>query len=312
VPGAAFTVVMPAYNAERSIGPAIRSVLAQTRGDFELVVVDDGSTDGTADVAGSFADPRVRLVRQENLGLAAARNVGAARGDGQFVALLDSDDLWLPTFLEQMGSALAGDPTAGFAYTDAWVLDDRTRRIARATAMRYQDPPESPPADPEELLRALLRRNFVFTAATVRRSVFEGVGGYDGTLRASEDYELWLRIAANGYRAVRAEGILAVYRKRAASLSTDVRLMLTSEREVFRLVAEEYEVEQPVRDLAAARKRVRDVQIASLNGERTALGLAYEARKLVVGAKNRVLAPLAWRRVAPPEVAAAFPDLKTV
>ena len=311
MPGAAFTVVMPAYNAERSIGPAIRSVLAQTRGDFELVVVDDGSTDGTAALAAGFDDPRVKLIRQENLGLAAARNTGAANGDGELLALLDSDDLWLPTFLEEMGSALARDPASGFAYTDAWVLDDRTRRIARATAMHYQDPPASPPADAEGLLYALLRRNFVFTAATVRRSVFEAVGGYDGTLRAAEDYELWLRIAAHGHRAARAQGILAVYRKRAGSLSTDEHLMLTSEHEVFRLVAEEYGVAKPIRDLAAARMRLREAQIASLRGERTALGLADEARRMLVDAKNRALAPFAWRRVPPPEVAAAFPDLTT-
>ena len=122
-----FSIVMPAFNAERTIGPAIRSALAQTRTDFELLVVDDGSTDATADVVRSVGnDPRVILISSENRGPAVARNLALERARGRYVSLLDSDDLYLPTYLADVEAALVADHRAGFAFPDAWVLDDRS------------------------------------------------------------------------------------------------------------------------------------------------------------------------------------------
>jgi glycosyltransferase involved in cell wall biosynthesis len=305
---ATFTVVMPAYNAASTVGPAVRSVLAQTHGDFELVVVDDGSTDETAAQVRAFeADSRVRLVRQENLGPAVARNVAIAHGTGQLVSMLDSDDLWLPRYLEAMGEALTANADAGFAYTDAWVLDDETGRIQRASAMAYQDPPDPPPAEPEAFFDELLRRNFVFTSATVRRDVLEEVGGYREALEveAAEDYELWLRIAAHGRPGVRVGDRLAVYRKRAGSLSTDEVRMMSSLRKVAQMVAEEYDV--PERFRALARSRMRDFEATLGAGGR--LSARYRLRALLVRAKRALLSPWLWHRSPPPELAATFPDL---
>src|SRR4051812_28108863 len=102
-----FSVAIPAYNAAATIAPALRSVLAQTRGDFEAIVVDDGSTDATAEAVGPFLeDGRITLVQQENRGLSGARNTALASARGRYVSLLDSDDLWLPHYLERMGEAL--------------------------------------------------------------------------------------------------------------------------------------------------------------------------------------------------------------
>src|SRR5438067_282471 len=132
---------MPAYNAAETVGSANSSVLAQTFKSFELLVVDDGSTDDTAEKVKPFeGDGRVWLVRQRNRGLAATRNEAIGRARGELVSMLDSDDLWLPSYLETMKTALDRDPDAGFAYTDAWVLDDATKRVHKATAMAYQDP----------------------------------------------------------------------------------------------------------------------------------------------------------------------------
>ena len=120
-----FTIVIPAFNAARTIGSSIRSVLQQTEQDFEVVVVDDGSTDDTVECARSFAtDPRVRVISQRNKGPSAARNAAVAAARALYVSMLDADDLWLPEYLEVMGGALDGNPDAPFAYTDAWVLDD--------------------------------------------------------------------------------------------------------------------------------------------------------------------------------------------
>jgi glycosyltransferase involved in cell wall biosynthesis len=140
-PTPTFSIVMPAYNTAQTIGAAIKSVLAQTRGDFELIVVNDGSTDGTAaQVEPYLSDGRVRLISQPNSGQARARNAAIEVARGTYVSLLDSDDLWLPRYLDVMAATLGADPAAAVAYTDAWVLDDELRRIARQTAMSSNQP----------------------------------------------------------------------------------------------------------------------------------------------------------------------------
>ena len=206
-----FSVLMAAYNVAGMIGEAIASVQAQTERDWELIVVDDGSTDDTAARVQPFlADPRVRLIRQENRGLSGARNTALGAARAPLISILDADDLYLPSYLETMGNALERDGGAGFAYTDPWLLDDFTGRIRRRSGMADQRPPVPPPADPRALLLELVERNFVFVAATVRRSAFEAVGDFDTRLRSCEDYLLWLRIAASGRHAVRPAGSLAI------------------------------------------------------------------------------------------------------
>jgi glycosyltransferase involved in cell wall biosynthesis len=296
-----FSVVMPAYNAAATIEAAIDSVLAQTRGDFELIIVNDGSTDGTvARVDRYLDDPRIRLISQTNLGQADARNTAIDASRGEFVSLLDSDDLWLPHYLEAMAATFAAEPTAGVAYTDAWVLDDRTRKIARATAMGRQHPAVAP-TDAEAFLRALLEHgNFVFVGATIRRDVFADVGPFRSGVSGAEDYELWLRIAARGHRFARCPLILAVYRHRQGQTSADREQMSRSGHEVFRIVTEEYDIPDPIRELARQRLPMA--------------GLAVQPRR-----RRGIPAPVqrALRRLrhfhvrTPTEIREAFPDLRS-
>jgi glycosyltransferase involved in cell wall biosynthesis len=248
------SVVMPAYNAASTIAPAIESVLRQTRNDFELIVVDDGSTDDTAGHVEPFLrDGRIKLIQQPNLGLAGARNTAIAAATGTYVSLLDSDDAWLPRYLEVMAGALEADPTAGLAYTDAWALDDSTRRIQRVSAMGPWHPPTTPER-PEQVVHDLLDRgNFVFVGATIRRAVLEEVGGFRVGIPGVEDYELWLRIAAHGHRFVRCPLKLAVYRQRPGQMSADWAVMKRSARDVLRIVAEEYDLPPELRELARLR-----------------------------------------------------------
>jgi glycosyltransferase involved in cell wall biosynthesis len=299
-----FSVVMPAYNAGATIEAAIRSVLGQTRSDLELLVVDDGSTDDTAArVERFFADGEVRLLRQRNTGPGAARNAAIVEARGSYVTFLDSDDLWLPDYLETMHRTLEADPAAGLAFTGVWFLDERTRRIHPVP-----DGAElpRPPRDPEQFLLVLLERNFV-RVPTVRRRVLDHVGGFNPSLWIGEDYELWLRIVAAGYPAVRAPGVHHIYRDRTHSLSRDVQLDARCLREVYRLVAEQYDVSDEVREKARARARALDRKLALVEKGRVVFPMLVDARRrLRRWRRRRELLPL---HEAPPEVAAAYPDL---
>jgi glycosyltransferase involved in cell wall biosynthesis len=305
-----FTIAMPAYNAGRTIGAAIRSVLAQTRPDFELLVVDDGSLDDTiAQVARFENDERVRLLRQENSGPGAARNLAINAGQGRYISMLDSDDLWLPTYLETMAAILDRDPDVGLAYTDAWVLDDATGRIRRTSAMHYQHPPRDPPRDPLAFLRLLLKRgNFVFTSTTVRRDVLDRVGLFEAALKPAEDFGLWLRIVAGGFRAMRTPGNLAVYRKRPGSLSTNEAAIIEGERESVRLIVEEYDVPEGIRALARARLRKLDRLLAGLGDETGLTASLARARARAVRLKAALVEPFAWHRRPPQAVAALLAE----
>lgn len=297
-----FSIVMPAYNAAATIEAAIDSVIAQTRDDFELIVVNDGSTDDTATTVERYlGEPRIRLISQENLGQAGARNTAIAASRGEFVSLLDSDDLWLPHYLEAMAATFAREPSAGVAYTDAWALDDRTRKIARGTVMGGQHPAVAP-RDPDAFLRALLELgNFVFVGATIRRDVLADVGPFRSGISGAEDYELWLRISAHGHRFARCPEILAVYRRRPGQASADHEQMSRSGHEVFRIVTEEYDIPDELRDLARRRLPMAGVGLQQ-RSQRT--GIPAPIHRLLLSVRH-------FHLRMPTEIREAFPDLRS-
>jgi len=247
-----FSIVIPAYNAARTVEATLRSVLAQTEGDFEAIVVDDGSTDATTQRVRAISSERVRLVRQPNGGLAAARNAGVGAARGVFVSFLDSDDLWLPTYLAEMRGALEDRPEVAIAYTDAWVWHESIQRFGRETIVAPVAPPAAPPDDPAELFRSLVARNYFYVSTTVRREVLAQVGGFDQSVSPSEDWDMWLRIAERGYRASRAAPVLAIYRMRAGSLSSNRAVMLEAERRVLRKTLS-YDLDNTSRELVETR-----------------------------------------------------------
>ena len=303
----AFTVVMAAHDTADTVAAAIRSVLAQTRDDFELIVVDDGSTDGTADQVRPFlSDPRVRLIVRDHAGAAAARGAGIAAGSAPLVSLIDSDDLWLPGYLEAMGAALAAEPGASFAYTDAWYLDDRTRRVRRVSAMGYQRPPERAPATAAELFTVLTERNFIYNAVTVRRAALDVVGPPDTRLPSMIDWEWWLRLAAGGHRAVRVPGRLAIYRRRTASISHDRARVLAGQRDLWRLVAREYDLDSDTRRRLEAKAERFERELAGLNRPLARLYRAGAALKDALRRRRDYL------REPPAELRAALDDLSRV
>ena len=261
VPSPAFSVIMAAHDNAATIGAAIESVQHQTRSDWELIVVDDGSTDGTADVAEAFADPRIRVVRQpENRGPGATRNHGISLAQAPLICPLDSDDLWLPEYLETMAYTLDSDPTAAVACSDAWVFDEGTSRVRKTSAVAMQQPPEPMPDDPQTFLVELLRRNFVYYSVAARRETLLAVGGYDERLWVGEDWELWLRLAAAHHRFVFVPRLLGLHRKRAGSLTSTSDRLLAGRYEVYSVVADDWDTSPEIRELALTMRRERELR----------------------------------------------------
>lgn len=308
---ASFNVVMAAYNASATIEAAIQSVLGQTRADFELVVVDDGSTDDTAKRVDHFrTDTRVRLLRQENRGLPAARNAAIDAGKGCYITILDSDDLLMPTYLERIGDALEKAPDAGFAFADAWRLDDESGRFWRQTEMTARRAPRPVPTDPAALLVALVKSNFVPIMFTVRRTALEHVGAFRvSEAELAEDWEFLLRLVAFDHTPAVLPGVLGIYRRNVpGSFTIDGTRMLRLSLETLRVFVDEHPA--PAEAKAAARTRIEQLE-AKL--ERSARGRALQP--LLASARRRLRRPARvirrdhLLRRPPPEIATAFPDL---
>ncbi len=305
-----FSVVIAAFNAERTVVSAVRSALSQTAADLEVIVVDDGSTDSTAAVASGIDDPRVAVVRQENRGLAAARNAGIAHARGSYVSFLDSDDLWLPDYLELAGAGLDTSRTVGFAYTDAYAFESSSGRVRIETPSGEMWAPVPPPTDHDAFLLELLKRNFVYVSTTVRRSVLNELGCFDERLRRSPDYDLWLRIVRAGYDAAWVRGQHAMYRIHDGQMSRDSLGMLQNE---LALLSEIDPVTLPSdahREVLVGRCGKLERQIRAADRP---LGQAVRRARSRLGRMRRRL-DLAyhWYDVPPSEVSAAFPDLKAI
>jgi glycosyltransferase involved in cell wall biosynthesis len=213
-------MIMPAFNVEDYIDAAIGSVRRQTFTDLELVIVDDGSTDSTWEIARRHAavDPRIRVVHQENGGLSAARNTALRHATAPALALLDSDDLWTPTYLEKQLALLDADHAIDIVTANAWVLGGP---MDRTPARPYPDPRPQP-----DLVAILADELSVFVMSVFRRRVLDIIGNFDESLRTNEDYDFWVRAAIAGFRFARNDMPLGYYRRRDNSLSADDMRML--------------------------------------------------------------------------------------
>ncbi len=195
------SLVITAYNAERFIGACIKAALAQTYPNFEVLVVDDGSTDGTWQICRSVADPRFRYVTWGRLGLPKALNAGVAEAKGEYIAINDADDLSLPHRLQYSMDFMGDHPEmaylgTGFAETDTFhgtIPDEVLTEVSRFE--------KNPPVEPSRV--ELFRRN-VFNNSTLLypKSTWENIGGYDEQLSNSEDYDFYLRALQCGPAAL--------------------------------------------------------------------------------------------------------------
>jgi glycosyltransferase involved in cell wall biosynthesis len=218
---------MPAYDVGPYIAEAIESVLAQTFGDFELLVVDDGSTDDTAAIAQRYVarDRRVILLRQENRGLAAARNTALRHARAPLMALLDSDDLWSPRFLQAQLAILDSSPGVDIVTGNARTLGSVEHGLP---SRPWPDPRPSP-----NLFTILSDEFSVFIMSVFRRRVYDTIGGFDEMLRTNEDFDFWLRAAVAGFTFARNDEPLGFYRRRDDSLSASQVRMLRGALRVY-------------------------------------------------------------------------------
>ena len=228
------SVIVPAYNAAGHLRATLEAALAQTYPAFEVVVVDDGSTDSTAELVSAMAhsDARLRLLRQANAGVAAARNAGIDASSGSLVALLDADDRWHPDKLRlQVARMHEVGPHVGVVYTDFEEIDAATGQKLGAP---LHDLPEG------DLSDVFVYRNPIPCASTplIRRTCLEQVGGFSPLMRAQggqgcEDWDLYLRLAEVTRFAV-VPDMLVTYRRVAGSMAADAAQMHTSYRIMMR------------------------------------------------------------------------------
>jgi Glycosyl transferase family 2 len=303
------SVVIPAFNAARTIRAAVGSALRQSVPVLEVIVVDDGSTDDTAQVVAGVGDPRVRLVTRANGGPSAARNAGIAAAQGDWVAFLDADDLWLPRYVEAATAALSAARNPGFAYTDAYVFHAGRGQVKQGSAMDALDPP---PPDRASFLAALLRRNFVFTSATVPAAVLSAVGGYDESLPLSEEYDLWLRILAAGFDPVWMGGRLAIYRMHPGQSSHQVLAMKRTAARVYHGLPEEDMPSEDARQALLERRAAADREVAIVAGQAGRASVARRARNVLGAIRKRAGLTWSWYDDPPAEISEAFGDLRTV
>ena len=187
------SIIIPLYNKEASIATALRGVLAQTYQDFEVVVVDDGSTDGGAAVVETFDDPRIRLIRQENGGVSAARNRGIAEAKGEHVAFLDADDEWMPQFLEEIAALIAEYPECKARATN-YIFN--SNGVKSPTILR-----KIPFAEGRGVLTnyfevASYSHPPMWTSAVcIDRDLLQEIGGFPLGIKSGEDLLVWARTA---------------------------------------------------------------------------------------------------------------------
>jgi len=210
------SVIIPAYNYGRYLSEAIESVLAQTFTDFEVLVVDDGSIDGTAEIVKPhLRDQRVRYIYQENRGLSAARNTGIRQARGEYIALLDADDVWLPLKLERQLLLFekAGDVVLVYCMVD---LIDENGDIL---------PNISWPHKKDATYKDLMYFPWVVgsgSSVLIRKSVFDATGLFDESLAAAEDSNMWIRILRY-HKSAYVDDVLVKIRKHLKSMQTDLK-----------------------------------------------------------------------------------------
>lgn len=227
------SVIIPAYNAERFIGHTLNSVLSQTYQNIEILVVDDGSQDRTAEIVQSIAqnDDRVFLLQQSNAGVAAARNLAIQKSSGQYIAPIDADDIWYHQKLEkQVQCLLEADPSVGLVYAWSVYIDEQGLIIGTYNAhdFFYVHNVEG------EVYTAMVYRNFIGNASVplIRRACFDQVGGYNCQLKQQdaqgcEDWDIYLRVAECYQFRVVPEFLIG-YRQVTGSMSDNSTSMARS------------------------------------------------------------------------------------
>jgi glycosyltransferase involved in cell wall biosynthesis len=223
-------IIIPAFNAARFLPFSLESVVSQTFDDWRILLVDDGSTDNTAEAVAPFLDrlgSKIRYIKQENRGLPAARNTAIRASTAEFLALLDADDVWLPCRLSESLKILRERPQVGLVYGLITGID-QDNRPGITWEGNLSD------ADGHIAPQVYMRKvELPCPTITFRRKCLDEVGFFDETMRATEDRDLWLRIALR-YEVGFVPKVLAYYRLSPNSMSTDPQRMLQAQLKFIR------------------------------------------------------------------------------
>lgn len=275
-----FSIVVPAYNAEETLAETLDAVLAQTFEDWECVVVDDGSKDGTRDLAESYAvrDSRFSVISQENKGTGGAYNTGVSAAQGPWVTICSSDDVLLSGHLQTMSQAIEQYPAADIFSCNGyfwWPDDSRT--------LVYTQPPDQLPR--AWTIAELFERCFFSVGACYRREFFELVGGYKDAF--GEDYDFWLRVMARGARHQYIPEALTLHRRTATQKSASRSRAYESDVRSIRGVLESGTLSASEALAAESGLELRRLLLASDEAHgpvraywRVRLGLAMRLRRL--------------------------------
>jgi glycosyltransferase involved in cell wall biosynthesis len=294
------SVVIPAYRASQFIAATLDSVLAQTFQDFEIIVVNDGSPD-SEDLERVLEPYRSRILylRQENQGVSSARNAGIQAARGEYVALVDADDLWKPEHLAAQLALFEADPTLDLVYADARIFGDVPE--AGKTSMEFR------PSQGEVTLERLVNQECTVNLCTcvIRREILFRAGLFDTSVHRAEDVDLWMRIVMHGGRIGYQRRVLADYRRHPAGASADTVAMIESfigvlSKSVVRPDLSPADREIIARQILVERSRMELEQAkrAFLAGDRE-MAITYLARANVERKSLKLSLVLALLRIAP-------------
>jgi glycosyltransferase involved in cell wall biosynthesis len=229
------SVIIPTYNAIAYLPEAVASVLKQTFKDFELIIVDDGSSDRTVEWASQISDRRVKVILQDNHGSARARNQGIAIAEGEYIALLDADDVWETTKLEKQVNFLDRNPSIGLVDTSVVLINEDGKSTGKVVASKAE----------KDVWKQLVQFQPVCSCDStplIRRECFETVGLFDEDLLFLEDLDLWIRLASR-YQFGAIEEALVRYRQYSGSKSTNCQETLLAFRQIIEETFESAPVE---------------------------------------------------------------------
>lgn len=207
------SVIIPAYNAERTILETIGSVQQQSFSNFEMIVINDGSSDRTEELLHSVTDERLRIFSYENGGVCVARNRGISHATGEFIAFLDADDLWTPDKLEAQLAALQQHPEAGVAYSWTYFMDEQGKSLSAGETTFFEG----------NVYAQLLVNNFLASGSNplIRFQAIESTGDFDSAFPHCADWDYWLRLAARWHFVVVPKHQI-LYRQSSGAMSSKI------------------------------------------------------------------------------------------